>query len=77
MQHLEKMVILTLLIAVLIYTILVNQTRLPKDPALTPKQEKPFSNSLDSTNNGDNFFPPPQPPEGAEGIKEESFTESP
>lgn len=76
MQHLEKMVILTLLIAVLIYTILVNRTRLPKDPAPAPKQETHLSGSTGFTKE-DSFFPPPEPPMGAEDIKEESFTESP
>jgi hypothetical protein len=76
MQHLEKIVIVTLLIAVLIYTILVNRTLLPKGSAPAPKQETHLSGSSSFTKE-DSFFPPPEPPIGAEDITEESFTESP
>ncbi|MDA0691714.1 MAG: hypothetical protein O3A78_12005 [Nitrospinae bacterium] len=75
MQHLEKLVILTLLILVLIYTILVNRTIIPKDLAPAPKPETHLSGSSSATNK-DSFFPPPGPPMG-EDITEESFTESP
>jgi hypothetical protein len=75
-QHLEKLVILTLLILVLIYTILVNRTIFPKISAPAPEQETQLSGSSNFTNK-DSFFPPPEPPMGAEDIKEESFTESP
>jgi len=75
-QHLEKLILLTLMIVVLVYTILTNRTLLPKDPAPAPKQETHLSGSSDFTNK-DSFFPPPEPPMGAEEIIEESFMESP
>lgn len=77
MQLLEKLVILTLMIFVLIYTIQVNRTTTPKDPVPSLKQEKPISNSPVFPKNEDSFFPTPEPPLGAEDIKEETFTESP
>lgn len=77
MQHLEKLIILTLMILVLIYTIHVNRTIIPKDPVPSLKQEKPISNSPVFPKNEDSFFPTSEPPLGAEDIKEESFTEPP
>ena len=76
MQHLEKLVILTLLIVVLIYTILANRTIISKISVPAPKQETHLSGASSATNN-DSFFPPPEPPIGSEEITEESFTESP
>jgi hypothetical protein len=75
-QHLEKLVISILMIAVLIYTVSVNRARLPLDPAPAPKQETHLSGAS-GLENKDSFFPPSEPPMGAEEITEESFTESP
>jgi len=76
-QLLEKLIILILMIFVLIYTIQVNRATAPKDPIPSLKQEKSISNSPVFPKNEDSFFPPSEPPFGAEDIKEETFTESP
>ena len=71
MRHLEKLVIFTLMVMVLIYTVNVDRI------APSPKQEIPASISPPATQNNASFFPESEPNSEDESIIEETFTEVP
>ncbi|GJL80316.1 MAG: hypothetical protein NPINA01_33050 [Nitrospinaceae bacterium] len=77
MRLLEKLIISTFMLLVLIYTVHVNRSLTPRTPVPIPKTEKPIEKPPVSPVNEDSFFPPPEPPLGEKDIIEESFTELP
>ena len=77
MQHLEKVIIFTIMLMVLIYTIRVDRNfpqnrNIPiskQEPSAPPPQPAPKKNA--------SFFPESEPLPGDESIIEETFTEVP
>ena len=75
MQLRQGLVILAVVVMIVIYWVLINQSDIPKEE--TSKQNIPPPNLQVLQGNGDSFFPKADPLEEADSIKEETFVESP
>ena len=75
MRHLEKVIIFSIMVMVLIYTVNVDRTPLPSKKLIVP-----ISNGLTPRpviKNKASFFPESAPSPEDESIMEETFTEVP
>ena len=75
MQHLEKVIIFSIMVMVLIYTVNVDRTPLPSKNQIVPISKGPAPRPV--TKNKTSFFPESEPGPEDESIIEETFTEVP
>jgi hypothetical protein len=75
MRHLEKVIIFSIMVMVLIYTVNVDRTPLPSKNRIAPISNGPAPRPV--AKNKASFFPESNPSPEDESIIEETFTEVP
>jgi hypothetical protein len=75
MRHLEKVIIFSIMVMVLVYTVNVERTPLPPKKRIVPISNVPAPQPVTKNNAG--FFPESEPSPEDESIVEETFTEVP